>query len=104
MVMSTLSTKGKVLSVQDLARLKFRRYKVVDYDDAVWALRRDLLYFVEGIKRQTAHKAAQSLSRRLKTRVTAEPVELDGVKGYVFIRGDFESWAARLARRSSKSP
>jgi len=104
---STESTKvraKRALSEEELPKLRLRRYRVVDYEEAALALENDLLYFVEGIKRQTAHKAARALSRRLGEKVTAEPVEYDGMRGYVFIRGDLESWISRAAERARRGP
>ena len=85
-----LSAKRRVVKPE---QVRLRRWRVIDYELAEWGLRRGMVYFVEGVKRSTAHSAAKRLSRRLGFKVIARPAYLENddgtrITGYAFIRGD----------------
>jgi len=86
--------RGRIVKPE---RVRLRRWRVIDYELAEWALRQGLVYFVEGVKRSTAHSAAKRLSKRLGFKVSAEPAYLENddgtrITGYAFIRGDLDEF------------
>lgn len=102
--MATSATKAtKGVSVSDPSKVFLRKYKVIDYEEAEAALKGDMLYFLAGLKRQTACRAAQRLTQKLGFQVTAEPVIVDGEKGYALVKGEAAEWIKRALKRKTKA-
>jgi len=57
---------------------------VIPYPELETLLKRDHVVFVEDLKRQTAHQAAERISRRLKMKVFARAAVYGEAKGYAF--------------------
>lgn len=65
------------------------------YNEMANALQAGHAYFIEDLKRQTAHSAAQSLTKRTRFKVTAVSGMYDGKKGYIFFKEGPDSWVKK---------
>jgi len=92
--MSTVK-KGKVIDPQKPLMVRSWRRTRLPYDEMTTTLKNGHAYFLAGVKRQTAHNASQSLSKRLGVKIVAVSAMYEGEKGYAFFKKNLESWIAR---------
>lgn len=96
--MSNVKFKGgpvdprKPLMVRSWRRVKF------PYSEAAGVLETGNAYFVAGVRRQTAHSAAQNLSKKLGVKILAVSAIYEGEKGYAFFKQSLESWVEKGTR------
>lgn len=71
------------------SKVQLRMWRVLPYKEIEETLKggEGYVYFIEGIKRQTANSAATRLTGKLGFKVEAHSAVYGGRKGYVFIRG-----------------
>jgi hypothetical protein len=93
--MSKVKQMGTVIDPQKPLMVRSWRRTRLPYDVMAKALEAGNAYFVGGLKRQTAHEATKSLSKRLGTKVTAVSAMYDEEKGYAFFKGSLEEWVKR---------
>ena len=86
---------GKVIDPRKRLMVRSWRRTRLPYEEIVNALKAGHAYFVGGIKRQTAHSASRSLSKKLGAKVVAVSSMYDGEKGYAFFKGSLEEWARK---------
>jgi len=80
-----LSTKARAKVIKDPSQLTYRYRLYIPYDEVAQGLKAGHDVFLEGIKRQTASKAAVKLSRLLNEQVFAIPSIMGkDRKGYAF--------------------
>ena len=86
--------KGKRIDETNIRNLEFRdwRHTKLPYPQLTEALKAGIPYFVEGIKRQTAHGAAERLSKKLGFKVVAIRSRLEGDQGYSFFKEGLENF------------
>ena len=89
--------KGKIVDPDKASSLMLRSWRrtQLSYDEMTKVLKTGQAYFIGGIKRQTAHSAAQSLTRRLGFKVIAMSAKFEEEKGYAFFKESLEEWVKK---------
>lgn len=79
------------------SEVKINAWRRIPYEEIEKTLKEGngLIYFIEGLKRQTAHGAARTLTRRLGFQVEAHKATYSKAEGYVFIKGTMEELEKR---------
>lgn len=93
--MSDVKYKGKVVDPKKPLMIRSWRRTKLPYDEMAEVLKAGHAYFIEGVKRQTAHSAAQALTRRLGFKVMAVSAKYEKAKGYAFFKESPEFWVKK---------
>jgi hypothetical protein len=93
--MSVPSTNGKVINPAKPLMIRTWRRSSLPYEEMEKTLKSGNAYFVSGIKRQTAHSAAQRLSKKVGFKVVAMSSIYEEEKGYSFFGKSLEAWVKK---------
>jgi len=89
------NSKGKVIDDPNKLMIKAWRRTSLPYKELESALKSGNAYFVAGLKRQTAHSAAQRLSRKIRKKVVVHKARYEQEEGYAFFAGGLDQWVKR---------
>lgn len=84
--------KGKVIDPKKSLMVRSWRRTHLPYETMANTLKSDHAYFIAGLKRQTAHSASKSLSKKLGVKVVAISAIYEGEKGYAFFKEGIDKW------------
>lgn len=87
--------KGKIIDPQKPLMIRSWRRTRLPYSKMIKALEAGHAYFIAGLKRQTAHSASQSLTKKLGTKVVAHSSIYEGEKGYAFFKESLDEWVEK---------
>ena len=93
--MSSVNLVGKRVDPRKTLEIRVWRRTKLPYSEMREALNAGVPYFIADIKRQTAHGAAQVLTKKLGFKVVAMRSRYEDEKGYTFFKGSLEEWARR---------
>lgn len=87
--------EGKAVNPKKPLMVRSWRWTRLPYSEMEPILKSGHAYFIGGLKRQTAHSAAQQLTKKLGFKVVALCAMYEGEKGYAFFKEGPETWVKK---------